>query len=439
MATKLFLRNTQANRVYPDDTVRRMLDLLTTAGPSLQTAVVNTAASGTDIWWTKTAGGFSLEWVSPPVSADFTIATTDTLTFNLWALENSMNANAGARVHLYVWNRGNGGGENEMPGSPFTSAAELNTVAAVNNWTGNLSSSQLVRENDRIVVRAYIAAVGGTMAGGFTCTLDYDGPTGAADGDSWVQLNNTITFKAENYGQDVLQRFTIPPLTSPILPGFPYAPDIAWLAADACRVNNSLAPERRRGRHGRLQLVDCTSNFTPDGLLKIGNGFHFRARNHRIEIPKDNVNTYWPSSMTAITIAMALRRNSGPANNAEWASVAGSSTCVIGGYGAATTSYPGWKFGNTPKSVAITTEEADQAMGDSLWVFTAGARGMEIWRDGILKASNANTDTYTPTSGPFIIGCNGGQGVDDLTVGLLYIFFRQLPRAAIRSLSHNPI
>src|SRR6185503_16984976 len=45
---------------------------------------------------------------------------------------------------------------------------------------------------DRIGVIVYGAPIG-TTASGFTFSLGYDGATGAADGDSWVQFTETIT------------------------------------------------------------------------------------------------------------------------------------------------------------------------------------------------------------------------------------------------------
>lgn len=165
------------------------------------TGVVNTAASGTQIQWTRTAGGTVLEWISGRVPAGgFTLAGT--MTFNIWALENNMNANCGARSR--VFKRTAAGSESEVGGGPYNDGVEFGTAAAVMNWTG-VPTSTAFAENDRLIVRYYITNVG-TMATGFTCTIDYDGPTAAADGDTWFRINENVTFKAEPVPQELLPR-----------------------------------------------------------------------------------------------------------------------------------------------------------------------------------------------------------------------------------------
>src|SRR5262245_26148637 len=122
MATKLYLRNTQGHNAY-FPVGMDVFDLSPTPGAALTTKVVNTAASGTDIQWTNGPGGNTLWWVTPPLAAAFTLATTDTLTFNLWALENNMSANAGARVHIFRLMRYSNS-RPEFGNSPFSSTVE---------------------------------------------------------------------------------------------------------------------------------------------------------------------------------------------------------------------------------------------------------------------------------------------------------------------------
>src|SRR5262245_11875621 len=224
MATKLFLRESDHYNSTGSDNIR---DLLIAAGASVVTGVVNTAASGTEIQWTKTAGGVAMNFLSPPLTAGFTLATTDTITFNLWALESSLSANCGVRVRLYKIQRNNLTGGQEVTGSPFSKGTELTTSSAVQNWTGTVGANMTFVENDRILIRVYITNIG-TMASGFTCTLNYDGPTASATGDSWIQLTNTVTFKTED-PLAVFPQWPRPPLGgSSILRGAPYAPDFAW-------------------------------------------------------------------------------------------------------------------------------------------------------------------------------------------------------------------
>jgi hypothetical protein len=80
MATKLFLRSTQANGIGAT-----YFDMAATAGSGTATAVVNTAGSGTEIQWTQTAGGSVIQFVSGRApSGGFTLTTTD---ISIWAQE----------------------------------------------------------------------------------------------------------------------------------------------------------------------------------------------------------------------------------------------------------------------------------------------------------------------------------------------------------------
>lgn len=426
MATKLFCCTSSLN----DLGLSGRFDLLTTAGSSLTTGVVNTSASGTNIQWTQTAGGTILEWISPPLAAGFTLATTDTMTFNIWARESSMNANAGGRARVY---RVTYGGTVELAGSPWDDGVEFGTAAAAMNWTGTVSSNTTFVENDRILVRYYITNVG-TMGGGFTCTIDYNGATDAADGDSWFQLNNNVTFKDET-SKDVLQKFPEFPWTgvSPI-PGHCLTPDFAWLA-DGNSTHDSLAPERRRGRHGHVRSGD--SGNTLDSVHKTGKGFHLRSQRDRIEFFNNDL--LFPASATAMTMVIAARRNQSEIPNVSggghWfeSNLATDDLRIRYGDGGSTSSLT-FAFGGTTLNSGTLS---DNAQGDSIWVWTVGSRGMELWRDGLKIASNGSTPTLTRSSNAMFIGSNAG-GSDNITVGLLYIFLRQLTPAQIRAVSSVP-
>jgi hypothetical protein len=186
MATKLFLRTGTQNGIGA------FRDMLTTAGDvGTDTAVVNTAASGTQVQWTHTAGGSVAEWISGRAPAGgFTLSGT--MTFSIWAHESNMNANCGARAR--VFKRTGAGVESEIGGGPWNDGVEFGTSSAEMVWTGAPTSTAFA-ENDRIIVRFYITNVG-TMASGHTCTLTYSGPD-ATSGDSFFQINETVAFKAD--------------------------------------------------------------------------------------------------------------------------------------------------------------------------------------------------------------------------------------------------
>lgn len=185
MATKLFLRNTAANGIGT------YYDMGTTAGGASATGVVDTVASGTEIQWTRTAGGTVLEWISGRSPAGgWTLSGT--MTFSIWANQSHMNANCGARAR--VFKRTAAGVESEIGGGPYNDGVEFGTSAAEMTWTGTPTSTAFA-EDDRLIVRYYITNQG-TMGGGFTCTLTYNAAD-AATGDSFFQINENVTFKSE--------------------------------------------------------------------------------------------------------------------------------------------------------------------------------------------------------------------------------------------------
>lgn len=190
MATKLYLRNTTTNGIT-DTGDGIVYDLITTAGSSSDTGVVNTAASGTNIQWTKTAGGSTMAWISGRVpSGGFTLTSVD---ISAWLQESNSGANAKGRVSIYKYTPG-------TPtiteiGGPFDDdKVELSTSATEDTWTANVTDTAFA-ENDRILVRFFITN-NGTMGGSRTCTLTFNAAD-AATGDSFATIAETVSFKAE--------------------------------------------------------------------------------------------------------------------------------------------------------------------------------------------------------------------------------------------------
>ncbi|MDP2735985.1 MAG: hypothetical protein Q8P12_07320 [bacterium] len=188
MATKLVLRDTQTNGVG-DGTYFDML--VGSFGVSTSTAVVDSVSGGTDIPWTQTAGGSRIRWISGRVPAGgFTLTTSD---LSIWAHESNANANAGGSYTLFV--RNPNGVETEIPGGPFDDGVEFTkTTPTEMTWAGDVTDTALA-EDDRLVLEIRIDGVG-TMGANQTCTLTYNGADGA-DGDSFLNLNETVAFKAE--------------------------------------------------------------------------------------------------------------------------------------------------------------------------------------------------------------------------------------------------
>lgn len=189
MATKLFLRSTQTNGIGST-----YFDMVTTQSPSPATAVVGTVSGGTEIQWTQTNGGSVIQWVSGRAPAGgFTLTSTD---IQIWAQESQGTANCGGRYR--VFKRTSAGVETELGGGPFNDGVEFGTSSAAMTWIGNVTDTAFA-EDDRILLKVYITNIG-TMGSGKNCTLTYDGATGVSD--SWLNLAETVTFKAETTTHD---------------------------------------------------------------------------------------------------------------------------------------------------------------------------------------------------------------------------------------------
>jgi hypothetical protein len=190
MSTQLFLRNTLA--AYGFSVGFHLL--ASTRGSGVTTSVTDTVGSGTQIQCTDISGGSGivLSWLSGRVpSGGFTLSGT--MTFNVWALESAAQANATIQARVFKY--GADGTVTEVGGGPWSFVTEVGTSAAAKNWTGTPTSTAFA-ENDRLLVRFYVTNAG-TMGGGRTVTVDYSGTSGAADGDSFFQITETVALKAE--------------------------------------------------------------------------------------------------------------------------------------------------------------------------------------------------------------------------------------------------
>lgn len=195
MATKLFMRNTQDASPNVDlgvIGVSVVYDMITTAGAAVDTDTVATVASGTEILWTQTSGGSSVAWITGRTPAGgFTLTTTD---ISAWCLESNMSANCGGRFRVYRYTPGAPATLTELGGGPFNDGVEFSTTITEMLWIGNVTDQAFV-EDERIVMKLFITNVG-TMGGGFTCNVQFNAAN-ATTGDSFFNLAETVTFKAE--------------------------------------------------------------------------------------------------------------------------------------------------------------------------------------------------------------------------------------------------
>lgn len=206
MATQLFLRRPDSvgprpkNPIRagssPDTFVRADVAAATNVGAmhasrgaaSVSSSSVSTVAGPTAGIQMVGNAGVVAEWLSDAFDADTTISGT--ITFNIWASESSMSANAGLQVVVDVVT------ELAAVGSTIIDSergVELGTTLAVNNWT-DTPTSTVVARGQRLRARLYINDAGGTMASGFTCLFASDGSTGGASGDTYITFNENITF-----------------------------------------------------------------------------------------------------------------------------------------------------------------------------------------------------------------------------------------------------
>lgn len=186
MATKLFLRSTQTNGIGAT-----YFDMVTTAGAGSTTAATTTTASGTEIQWTQSAGGAELLFVSGRAPAGgFTLTTTD---ISVWCHESASAVNTGGAYRIFK--RASGGTETELGGGLYSDGVEFTkTTPTEMLWTGNPTDTAFA-EDDRILLKIKAVPVG-TMGAG-TVTLTYNAAD-AATGDSFFNIAETVTFKAES-------------------------------------------------------------------------------------------------------------------------------------------------------------------------------------------------------------------------------------------------
>jgi hypothetical protein len=155
----------------------------TARGSSSTTMVATTVAGPTS--------GLELNstnhWNSAPLAADVTISGN--ITLNLWMLEAGATNNAGAQVVIERITKLGQVGATVLNSEKGT---ELSTTSTLETWTAAPASTAFLK-GDRIRVRVAVNDAGGTMAAG-SATLNYDGGTPGASGDSFITFNENLTF-----------------------------------------------------------------------------------------------------------------------------------------------------------------------------------------------------------------------------------------------------
>jgi hypothetical protein len=81
---------------------------------------------------------------------------------------------------------------------------------------------------------------------------------------------------------------------------------------------------------------------------------------------------------------------------------------------------------------------AGLTFGDDDWAFTSGPRGMEIWQNGVLRASNSANPTRTNDGTAWQLGVHNVFPSDLANFHYLYLYRIQLSPDAIRRLHAEP-
>ncbi len=167
------------------------------ASSTVSTAVTATSViTTTTIAMTLTSGGTTAKWITEPLKAAVTISTRPFL--NVWGLESSASANADIAMILCQYTTA-------IQTAFLTTSigVELTTSAARQPWVTNTTletvTSTAFAAGDRLAITPGIGAIG-TMGAALTVTMDYNGSTPAADGDTFIQFNEDFQAGNSQYG-----------------------------------------------------------------------------------------------------------------------------------------------------------------------------------------------------------------------------------------------
>lgn len=98
----------------------------------------------------------------------------------------------------------------------------------------------------------------------------------------------------------------------------------------------------------------------------------------------------------------------------------------------------GWVYGSSAAG-SVSIPLSSLTLGDDLWMFTAGNRGVEMWQNGILRAATT-TGVPTRNTGATLFKMPAWTAGNDFfgDTALIMTWRRELPQAALKVLSENP-
>lgn len=100
-----------------------------------------------------------------------------------------------------------------------------------------------------------------------------------------------------------------------------------------------------------------------------------------------------------------------------------------------------WDWGGTSNGTTrLTVAGLTFGLLDNLFVMTTGARGMEMWQNGVLRGSNAANPSRLVSTGALVAGFNSalGDGADLVDYWYVGVWSRQLTVAEVQALTAQP-
>jgi hypothetical protein len=165
------------------------------ASSTVSTAITGTQATTDQVAMTATSGGSAVKWITAPFESDVTVAGG--IFANIWGLESSASSNASFGVGLYEYTTSEQSIFCSFSSGTETSTTAIQTVAsritaAGGTVAGGAYTSTTIDAGNRLVIKPFVAAVGTMSGAGLTVTMNYNGATAGADGDTYIELTETI-------------------------------------------------------------------------------------------------------------------------------------------------------------------------------------------------------------------------------------------------------
>jgi len=166
-------------------------------------------------------------------------------------------------------------------------------------------------------------------------------------------------------------------------------------------------------------------------------GFAGQAREHSATTDFDTLGLdSLVLPLADISIVLGYQKTDATARGSVAFGTATGTTSVCDGYIPFSDGITYWDYGGTAGTNRLTV--GGLTFGDDIWAFTQGARGAEIWQNGILRASNAGVNTRVQGGTQFQLGKNNSQASDLAKWKFFWIYHRQLQIPEIARITMHP-